>query len=514
MLNNRPARQISMRLGFLLTASLLGMALLVGVLGGLFERTSSAVESELEDLRRSSIEEVLAAEGMALALQTTQAAAYRLLAERYRQLPDASHESAWGPVPQLDLDAIDAGEEDFEDSLDHSRGALAVAASLAPDLPGTVEARRAQLREIEQEFAVHQGLQERLVHLMRYHPTDQVREFLEEQFEPHYSDRMRPLIREFLSAARSDLLAEAAAVERLVAKAKTRNRWLALLAFALALLLSVMLSRAISRPLAELEQAAVRLGTGDLEYQVDVAAGNEFGVVASAFNQMAANLRASTVSRSHLDDIIQQLRRSLEDKELLLKEVHHRVKNNLQIISSLLRLQEDDLDAPSRGLRDSRNRIQSMALIHEHLYRSDDLANIDFEAYLEGLVSNLLASYGERAAGLNTELEVVAGPQSLDVAIPCGMIVNELVANAIEHGLEDEGTLRICYRPENGRQLLAVEDDGRGLPVDFDLAAMDSLGLRLISALTAQLGGELEYSSGEGKTRFTVRFQTPEEEVA
>jgi len=255
----------------------------------------------------------------------------------------------------------------------------------------------------------------------------------------------------------------------------------------------------------------VRLGTGDLEHKVEVTANNEFGVVASAFNQMAANLRESTVSRSHLDSIIQQLRSSLEDKELLLKEVHHRVKNNLQIISSLLRLEEGDMDAPNQGLRDSRNRIQSMALIHEHLYQSADLASIDFEAYLEQLVSSLLASYGEQVAGLRTELDILASPRNLDIAIPCGMIVNELVANAIEHGLEAGGTLRISYRPDNGRQLLEVENDGRGLPPDFDIATTDSLGLRLISALTAQIGGELECSSAEGRTRFSVRFRVPEE---
>ncbi len=609
-----------MRIGFLLTVSLLGMALLVGVLGGLLERTSNAVGKELDDLRGSSIEEVLGADGMEQALRSTEAAAYRLVAERYRQQPgDASHESEWGSVPQLDLDAIDESIEHFEDSLAQTRRALELASNIGSRLNDGesgrgIAARSAQLREIEREFAVHQQLHERLVHLMRYHPTDRVLEFLQEDFEPHYQDRMRPLIRRFARSARADLTAEAEAVERLLNKATLRNRWLAGIAFGLAVLLGILLSRAISRPLVKLRDAALRVGTGDLQQHVDLQADNEFGVLAQAFNEMAANLSETTVSRGYLDNILQsmreivlvfdpdgrvqtanqvavvelgeadgeligrslaeltadgshdlpesagetdllradgtafpasfsrselkgpqgesegfvlvarniterrlaeeELRRSLHDKDLLLKEVHHRVKNNLQIISSLLRLQEGDLEAGSRGLRESQNRIRSMALIHEHLYQSTDLANIDFGAYLEELVENLLGSYGPRARGLKAELEVQADPPNLDTAIPCGMIVNELVANAVEHGFDREGTLKISYRPDDGYHVLEVEDDGRGLPPNFDITTTRSLGLRLVSALTQQIGGVLEYTSEGRGTVFAIRFSSQDSESA
>ncbi len=609
-----------MRLGFLLTASLLGMALLVGVLGGLLERTSAAVGAELEDLRRSTVEEVTGAFGMEAALRSTEAAAYRLLAERYRQRPgDASHESEWGSVPQLDLDAVEDGLEAFEDSLDQSRRALALAADLAArsrgiDADGAFAARSAQLREIAREFEVHEQQHDRLVHLMRYHPTEQVREFLQEQFEPHYQDRMRPLIRAFSEAARGDLVAEAEAVELLLENATRRDRWIAGIAFALALLLGISLSRAISGPLGRLRDAALRVGRGDLDQHVELRADNEFGVLARAFNEMAASLKATTVSRRHLDNILQSmremvlvfdadqriettnqvaaeelggargtltgrtlddiapgegaalaassgelelrradgstfpasfsrselagphgesqgfvlvarditerrlaeehLRRSLHDKELLLKEVHHRVKNNLQIISSLLRLQEGEPGASSKSLRESQNRIRSMALIHEHLYRSADLANIDFRSYLEELVGNLLASYGSRAERIDAQLDVDAAALDLDTAIPCGMIVNELVANAVEHGIGDSGRLEITFRSDHGHQLLEVTDDGSGLPPDFDLQSTGSLGLRLVTALTEQIGGVLETGSTPGRTTFTVRFAARGVEVA
>jgi PAS domain S-box-containing protein len=606
-----------MRLGFLLTVSLLGMAVLVAALGVLLEGTSDAIGGELDELRRSSIEEVLGAEGMDRALQAAEAAAYQLLAERYRERTEISHESGteWGALTPLDLDSVDERLEDFEDALAQTGRAvtavdeIAALRGVAPD-PNAI-AQRQRFREIERQFAVHKQMLERLVHLMRYHPTEHVREYLLDELEPHYGATMAPLLREFADAAEADLEQATRAVERLVSRATTRNRWLTGVAFALALLAGLLLSRAISQPLGRLHDAVQRIGAGELEHRVAIDTDNEIGALAKAFNQMAENVRASTVSRTFLDNILQsmqeivlvadsdgairtanqiaveklgdgeetlegrivaelvaggadtleqgagefalrrpdgstfpasfsrsellglsgekegfvlvarditerreaeeRLRRSLHEKEILLKEVHHRVKNNLQIVSSLLHLQEGDMEGPNRNLRESQNRIRSMALIHEHLYQSRDLANIDFSAYLQELVNNLLSSYGSRSERIHAEVDVLTCPLSLDTAIPCGMIVNELVANALEHAFDaDGGTLWVSYRPENGRHELRVADDGRGLPPEFDLEGSDSLGLRLVSALTAQLGGELAYESSHERTQFTLRFEPPE----
>lgn len=590
-----------MRLGFLLTISLLTLAVLVGVLGLLLDRTSEAVGAELDDLRRSSIDEVLGADGMERALLATQAAAYQLLAERYRWTSEVSHESGneWVSVEGLDFDEVDHQLEEFEASLELSRRAVAAGAS---DLSGQQE----RLDEISSHFLVHRQLLARLIHLMRYHPNDHVREHLQDRLEPYHRDVMAPLIRDFASAARRDLVGATEAVEELLARAARRNRWIAGVAFVFALLVGLLLARAISTPLARLRDAALRIGAGELEHRVAVRSDNEIGVLAEAFNQMAKNLRASTVSRTFLDNILQSmreivlvvdstgviqtanhvaseelgtddgplvgrpfselvvggaeaiaagagevelqgargtfpasysrsdlrdpgsdafgfvlvarditerraaeetLRRSLHDKEVLLKEVHHRVKNNLQIVSSLLSLQENDPDAKGRGLRESQNRIRSMALIHEHLYQSPNLADIDFRAYIEELVAYLLASYESERRGIQAEINVLACPLSLDTAIPCGMIVNELVANAVEHAFPDHGgRLRISYAADNGLHELRVADDGAGPPAGFDLEAPATLGLRLVTALTRQLGGDLTFQRHDGETEFCVRF--------
>lgn len=606
-----------MRLGFLLTVSLLSLALLVGLLGLLLEGTSEAISGQLETLRRSAIEEVLGADGMDRALQAAQAASYRLLAERYRERSEISHElgTEWGAVGDLDLDSVDERLEDFEDALEQSQQAVAAAEEIIGQLEPGAAARRLDqrqlLREIEREFGAHKQLLERLVHLMRYHPNEHVREYLTEEVEPHYADDMSPLIREFATAARADLVSATQAVEHLVAKATTRNRWVTGVAFVLALIFGLLLSRAIARPLGRLRDAALRLGAGELEHRVELPGNNEISDLARAFNGMAENLRASTVSRSFLDNILQSmqeivlvadsdgivqianqvattglagddggltgravddfvvgglddleagageielvraggarfpasysrsdlrspggrpegfvlvarditqrrqdeetLRRSLHEKEILLKEVHHRVKNNMQIISSLLQLQEGELGRTHRGLRESQNRIRSMALIHEHLYQSSDLANIDFDAYLRELVSNLLASYGSQSQGISSEVEVASGPLSLDAAIPCGMIVNELVANAVEHAFGgNSGRLWVSFVPQNGHQVLSVANDGRPLPADFDVGQANSLGLRLVSALTEQLDGHLHFDSTVQRTEFSIHFSPAE----
>ncbi len=204
----------------------------------------------------------------------------------------------------------------------------------------------------------------------------------------------------------------------------------------------------------------------------------------------------------------EELRRSLSEKEVLLKEVHHRVKNNLQIISSLLNLQGEELeDADAeRRFRESQNRIRSMALIHEQLYRSPDLSGIDFSEYVERLVQHIVNSYGPQAHRVESRLEIEARPLSLDCAIPCGMIVNELVANAIEHAFPDgAGTVSVRFRSDDGRRHLEVRDDGVGLPPELDPEQAATLGLRLVTALARQLGGEYLFEV-EGGTGFRVSF--------
>lgn len=202
---------------------------------------------------------------------------------------------------------------------------------------------------------------------------------------------------------------------------------------------------------------------------------------------------------------------SLEEKEVLLKEIHHRVKNNMQVISSLLNLQTGELqdDLARKLFEESQARIRSMSLVHEKLYESDDLASVDFNDYIDSLIRSIFRSYSTQAARvrLSTEIDTLSLP--LDQAIPCGLIVNELVCNALKYAFDSgEGQLEVRLKKTDDGCLLVVADDGPGLPSDFDLGTATSLGLRLVSTLAAQIDGDIDVDTGHG-TRFQIAFPIP-----
>jgi PAS domain S-box-containing protein len=205
-----------------------------------------------------------------------------------------------------------------------------------------------------------------------------------------------------------------------------------------------------------------------------------------------------------------QIKTSLKEKEMLLQEIHHRVKNNLQVISSLLSLQSRNVrdEETLTILRESQDRIRSMALIHEKLYRSENLARIDFAGYLQSLASHLVRSYRSSMGIARLHMDVADVSLSLETAVPCGLIVNELVSNALKHAFSDgrQGTIRITLRKEENKQItLSVADDGVGLPDGFDIYQSDSLGLRLVTMLVGQVKGEL-ITTNEHGAKFEVVF--------
>ncbi len=206
----------------------------------------------------------------------------------------------------------------------------------------------------------------------------------------------------------------------------------------------------------------------------------------------------------------ERLKASLREKEVLLKEVHHRVKNNMQIISSLLRLQSDRVSQPEvHGVfQESQNRIRSMALVHEMLYQSPDLASISFGAYLKNLVNGLFRSFRVDTHQIALTLEVVDIPLGIDLALSCGLIINELVSNSLKHAFPQNrrGELSISARQISPEELMiAVRDTGVGLPPDLDIRKTSSLGLRLVTLLVGQINGSLELDSAQGAT-FLIRF--------
>jgi PAS domain S-box-containing protein len=207
----------------------------------------------------------------------------------------------------------------------------------------------------------------------------------------------------------------------------------------------------------------------------------------------------------------QWLERTLEEKEILLKEIHHRVKNNMQVVSSLLQLQSRYTRDPEAlaMFKESQDRIRSMALIHEKLYKTKDLSRVDFADYLHTLGEMMSRSYGGTRAGVRIVIDADPAWLGVDTAIPLGLILNELVTNAMKHAFSETsgGQISIRFRDETaGRYALVVEDDGQGLPDSFSLESDTSLGLRLLRILTGQVEGSLAFTTNEAGTRFALGF--------
>jgi PAS domain S-box-containing protein len=205
---------------------------------------------------------------------------------------------------------------------------------------------------------------------------------------------------------------------------------------------------------------------------------------------------------------------SLREKEALLKEIHHRVKNNLQLVSSLLRLQSENIQDPAllAIFLESQNRVRSMAIIHECLYQSPDLARMDFSDYVNKLTDSLLRTYSVQMNKVSIRLDVDKVPLSLDIAIPCGLIITELVSNALKYAYPGTrtGSILVKFRalPTNKGYELTVADDGVGLSHPIDYESTTSLGLRLVHMLTEQLRGQIHVQSAPG-TRFIIEFKDP-----
>ncbi|MDJ0715051.1 MAG: histidine kinase dimerization/phosphoacceptor domain -containing protein [Prochloraceae cyanobacterium] len=204
------------------------------------------------------------------------------------------------------------------------------------------------------------------------------------------------------------------------------------------------------------------------------------------------------------------IKKSLKEKEMLLKEIHHRVKNNLLVVSSLLEFQTDYIKDPDiiSMFADSQNRIYSMALIHEQLYKSKDLAKLDFGTYLESLVYNLFESYNINHESIRCHLEIQPVNLNIETAHACGLLVNELISNAIEHGFPEQrkGNIWIGLKQNSNQKIvLNIRDDGIGFPEDLDFRETESLGMQLVCTLTEQLEGEIEMKRCQG-TSFNLVF--------
>ena len=207
-----------------------------------------------------------------------------------------------------------------------------------------------------------------------------------------------------------------------------------------------------------------------------------------------------------------KIKASLLEKETLLKEIHHRVKNNLQIISSLLRLQSRQISEPIAlaAFKESQNRVQAMALIHEKLYQSSNLAKIDFEEYIKTLVQELFRSYEAHKRTITFTVKVNQLSLAIALATPFGLIINELVSNSLKYAFPETlgGHIFIgLQEPIRGQFIMSISDNGIGLPKDLDFRHTSSLGLQLVCRLIKQLNGTIELDRSQG-TKFEIMFAT------
>lgn len=225
--------------------------------------------------------------------------------------------------------------------------------------------------------------------------------------------------------------------------------------------------------------------------------------------ERTAALKDEIEQRKHAQE---QINNSLKEKETLLREIHHRVKNNMQIISSILKLESSSLnDKKSIDMyMDIQNRIITMSLIHEKLYNSGDLARIDFKDYIKDLVTSLFETYGFNTGKVALNINVENVSLGINSAIPCGLIINEIVSNSLKYAFPGErtGEIKINLRSIEGNHIeLLMSDNGIGLPKDMEINKTESWGLRLISILAEkQLQGELALNRFNG-TEFKIKFK-------
>lgn len=259
-----------------------------------------------------------------------------------------------------------------------------------------------------------------------------------------------------------------------------------------------------------------------LTYKVHLRTPTDFAVVGISINQMvvwgSVGLAFFVIAvawvislRSTVKSKTTELEDSLHEKEILLKEIHHRVKNNLAIMSGLFELQLDSTENPStvKALRNSQSRLQSMALVHDKLYQTSSLNDIRMDQYIPELVNSLRNTFAGPGQGIVMRYDIKDVRLDIDHAIPCGLLINEIVVNAFKHAFKTtataEGEISLSMSQPGGRVRLVIADNGSGIPEDFDISQSTSLGMMLIDTFRDQLGAKLDISSDNG-TRYSFTF--------
>lgn len=325
------------------------------------------------------------------------------------------------------------------------------------------------------------------------------------------------IIEELMEPAKEKGLEKIGSVEIMFSTHRIKNDMMKMVFLVLFFMVIIIVLRIISdyfftkgiiKPIGKLVKGSEGVANGDLSQRIDIGRSDEIGKLASSFNAMVRSLKERN---DEIMDHHQKIDASLKEKELLLREIHHRVKNNMQLISSMLRLQSKYISDKKdiEIFEDCRARIKSMALIHEKLYKSKDLSHIDFKLYIRDLAKELYRSYVVDKSIIELNIDVENVFLGIDTAIPCGLIINELISNSLKHAFPEgiKGEISITFRLVDNYDLeLIVSDNGIGLPKDLNLQNTGSLGLELVNTLANQVDGELEVNR-TGGTRFKIKFK-------
>jgi two-component sensor histidine kinase/HAMP domain-containing protein len=322
-----------------------------------------------------------------------------------------------------------------------------------------------------------------------------------------------------------------------LSKIENNVTWLTIFMSLMGLALALLFAKKLTKPIRILDHTTKLIAGGDLSAKAIINTGDELQSLALSFNKMTDALK---IARDELEERVKErtaalaetnyilrgeiierkkieesLNYSLAEKDVLLKEIHHRVKNNLQIVSSLLFLQSLNIKEEETVtiLQDSQNRIKSMALVHEKLYQSNDLARIDFGEYIIKLSNYIYDTYKSNKITIEFDYDLEEIFMPIDTAVPLGLILNELLTNSFKYAFINETPynrslkyIRLRTRKCDDALILEVSDNGSGMPKNFILENSESLGLKLVKNLVNQLEGQLIIESVEG-TKFTLSIK-------
>lgn len=274
------------------------------------------------------------------------------------------------------------------------------------------------------------------------------------------------------------------------------------------LAIGFFMSKTFSTPLKDMMEATHKIANGDFNTKIDIRSKDEIGELAKSFNIMANDLDKS---RKEIKENEASVLKSLREKDMLLREIHHRVKNNMQIISSLLNHQSEYTNDSKINdvFKESQTRIASMALVHEKLYQSKDIDKIDFKDYITDLSASIFQSYQINPGRITFYMNIDNTLLNIDQAIPCGLIINELITNSIKYAFPEGNKGKISVEFHQGIDKmfeLTVSDNGVGIPEGIDFRKTRSLGLHLVTILAEkQLHGKIMLNQANG-TEFKIKF--------